>query len=154
MPSPTFFCSTAIAVTLFLPHVAAAQEAPQSAGGAAIFAGDATGNRLPLAQNFSGTVAVDYHHELPRGALDFNVSANHNGDYFFEADNNLRQGAYTILNLSLRWTLPGDQVSLTVFARNLLDEQVITQATTQALGYPAAYSNTPRSFGAAVQVKF
>ena len=140
--------------TEFTDYRGAVFSTPRPTGGAAIFAGDATGNRLPLAQNFSGTVAVDYHHELPRGALDFNVTANHNGDYFFEADNFLRQGAYTILNSSLRWTLPGDQVSFTVFARNLLDEQVITQATTQALGYPTAYSNTPRSFGGAVQVKF
>ena len=140
--------------TEFTDYRGAVFSTPRPTGGAAIFAGDATGNRLPLAQNFSGTIAVDYHHELPRGALDFNVTANHNGDYFFEADNFLRQGAYTILNSSLRWTLPGDQVSVTLFARNLLDEQVITQATTQGLGYPAAYSNTPRSFGGAVQVKF
>ena len=140
--------------TEFTDYRNAVFSTPRPTGGAIIFPGDATGNRLPLAQNFSGTVAIDYHRELPRGALDFNVSANHNGDYFFEADNNLRQGAYTILNSSLRWTLPGDQVSFTVFARNLLDEQVITQATTQGLGYPAAYSNTPRSFGGAVQVKF
>ena len=123
-------------------------------GGATIFRQDATGNRLPLAQNFSATLAIDYHHALSRGALDFNVTANYNGDYFFEADNFLRQGAYTNLNSSVRWTLPGDKLSITIFARNLLDERVITQATTQRLGYPTAYSNTPQSFGAAIDVKF
>ena len=140
--------------TEFTDYRNAVFSTPRPTGGAIIRSDDATGNRLPLAQNFSGNIAVDYHHELSRGALDFNVSANHNGDYYFEADNFLRQGPYTIINTSLKWTLPGEHVSVTAFARNLLDEQVITQATTQAIGYPTAYSNTPRSFGAAVQVKF
>lgn len=127
---------------------------PRPTGGALIRPDDATGNRLPLAQNFSGTLAVDYHHTLPKGAVDINVTANHNGNYFFEADNFLRQGAYTILNTSIKWTLPGERISLTMFARNLFDEHVITQATTQAIGYPTAYSNTPFTVGLGAQVKF
>jgi outer membrane receptor protein involved in Fe transport len=127
---------------------------PRPTGGAAIFADDATGNRLPLAQNFSGTIAVDYRHELSSGTLDFNLTANHNGNYFFEADNNLRQGAFTIMNASVRWTSPEEAFTVTAFARNILDETYITQATTQGIGYPTSYSNAPRTFGVALGVKF
>ena len=140
--------------TEFTDYRNAVFSVPRPTGGARIFAGDATGHRLPLAQNFSGTVALDYHHPLPKGAVDINLSANHNGNYFFEADNFLRQGAYTIVNTAIKWTLPNESVSFTMFARNLLDEQVITQATTQGLGYPTAYSNTPFTVGAAIQVNF
>ena len=140
--------------TEFTDYRNAVFSVPRPTGGARIFAGDATGNRLPLSQNFSGTVAIDYHHRLPKGAVDINLSANHNGNYFFESDNFLRQGAYTIVNTSIKWTLPSETLSFTMFARNLLDEQVITQATTQGLGYPTAYSNTPFTVGAAVEVRF
>lgn len=140
--------------TEFTNYQNAVFSTPRPTGGALIFSGNATGNRLPLAQNFSGTLSVNYEHTLSRGSLNFNATANYNGDYRFEADNLLRQGNYTILNSSIRWDLPGDQLSLTVFGRNLLDEAVITQAPSQGIGYPTAYSNTPRSFGAAIGVKF
>ncbi|WP_174297808.1 TonB-dependent receptor [Sphingomonas bacterium] len=140
--------------TGFTDYRGAVFSTPRPTGGAVIFSGDATGNRLVLAQEFSGTAAMDYHHSLPRGSLDYNLTANYNGDYYFEADNFLRQRPYTIVNTSLRWTLPDDRISFTLFARNLLDEHVITQSTTQSLGYPTAYSNTPRSVGGAVGIKF
>ena len=54
----------------------------------------------------------------------------------------------------IKWTLQSEADSFTMFARNLLDEQVITQSTTQGLGYPTAYSNTPFTVGAAVEVRF
>ena len=127
---------------------------PPSSGDAIIRSGDATGNRLPPARNFSGNIAVDFYHERPRRALDFNVTANYNGDCFVEADSFLRQEPYTIMNTSLKWTLSGAQLSVTAFARHLLDEQVIMPATTQSTGCPAADSNTPGAFGAAVQVRF
>jgi iron complex outermembrane receptor protein len=140
--------------TEFTDYKNAVFSTPRPTGGALIFPGDATGNRLPLSQNFSGNVAVDYHYDLHAGSIDFNLSANYNGNYFFEADNFLRQGSYTIVNTSVRFNLPGDRASVTLFARNLLNEHVITQSTTQGLGYPTAYSNTPLSAGAALAFKF
>ncbi len=127
---------------------------PRAGGGAIIFAGDATGHRLPLAQEFTATAALDYHADLGRGTLDFNVTGNYNGDYFFEADNFLRQPAYVILNSSIRWTPPGSKLSLTVFGRNLFDEKVITQASTQSIGYPATYGNAPRTYGIGASIAF
>ena len=140
--------------TEFTDYRNAVFSTPVPTGGAIVFSGDATGNRLPLAQNFSGTIAFDYHHTLPRGGIDFNLSFNHNGAFSFEADNFLRQGAYTIANTSIRWTLPDNRTRLSIFAKNLFNEHVITQATTQAIGYPTAYSNQPFSVGGAVDIKF
>uniref|UniRef100_UPI0035CB3EC9 TonB-dependent receptor n=1 Tax=uncultured Sphingomonas sp. TaxID=158754 RepID=UPI0035CB3EC9 len=140
--------------TEFSDYRGAVFSTPRPSGGAIISPGDATGNRLPLAQNFSATGSVDYHTDLRDGSLDFNLTANYNGDYFFEADNFLRQGAYVILNTSLRWTLPEDRLSLTLFGRNLVDERIITQATTQGLGYPALYGAAPRTYGLGAEFRF
>ncbi len=140
--------------TEFSDYRGAVFSTPRPGGGAIISPGDATGNRLPLAQEFSATGSVDYHTDLRDGSLDFNLTGNYNGDYFFEADNFLRQGSYVILNTSLRWTLPGDRLSLTLFGRNLLDERIITQATTQGLGYPALYGAAPRTYGLGAEFRF
>ena len=101
----------------FTNYPGAVFSTPRPTGGALIFSGDATGDRLPLAQKFTATTAVDYHTDFDRGALDLNATANYNGAYFFEADNFLRQKAYLILNASVKWTLPGDRLSITASGR-------------------------------------
>jgi iron complex outermembrane receptor protein len=143
-----------IAHSEFTDYKGAVFSTPKPAGGATIFAGDATGHRLPLAQEFTANAAIDYHKDLSAGSIDLNLTGNYNGNYFFEADNFLRQGGYLIVNTSVKWTLPGDAVSLSVWGKNLLDEKVITQVTTQSIGYPATYGNAPLTFGATASVKF
>lgn len=132
----------------------AAFSTPRPGGGAIIGPGDASGNRLPLAQNFSATLALDYHQDISAGALDFNLTGNYNGDYYFEADNFLRQKAYFMLNASVKWTDAADRFSLTLWGRNLFDEKVITQVTSQSIGYPATFGNAPLTFGATAGFRF
>ena len=122
--------------------------------GAKLVPGDATGNRLPQAQNFSGTLAGDYHYALPAGSLDFNVTANYNGDFYFQADNAVRQAPYTIVNTSAAWTLPGERVSLKIWGRNLADARPKTAVIETAVGFEAVFTDAPRTFGGTVAYKF
>lgn len=138
----------------FTSYPGAVFSEPRPTGGARIFAGNATGNRPPLAQDISGTLAVDYKHELKRGSLSFNLTANYNGDYYFEADNFLRQNSYVLLNSLVKWNIGDSPVSLTLFGRNLLDKKVIAQAISQSFGYVALYSNAPRTYGVGLNLKF
>lgn len=115
--------------------------------GATLEPGDATGNRLPQAQNFSGTMAADYHHDLEAGSIDLNVTANYNGDFYFQADNVIRQKPYTILNAAVTWNLPGDKASLSLWAKNLLDARYQTTAIESAFGFVSGYNAQPRTFG-------
>ena len=122
--------------------------------GATLTPGDATGNRLPQAQNFSGTLALDYHRPLSRGSLDFNATANYNGDFYFQADNAVRQAPYTLVNVSLAYNLPGDRVSLRVWGKNLADEKFKTAVIETPVGILGVYTNPPLTFGGGVAVKF
>ena len=127
---------------------------PKPTGGATLYAASATGHRLPLAREFSASAALDYHRDLTRGALDANVTANYNGDYYFEPDNFLRQAPFVYLTTSLKYTFSGEKVSLTLWGRNLLNKVVLTQPTTQAFGYPATYGSPPRTVGVTARVGF
>lgn len=140
--------------TKFTDYRNAVGSIPRPTGGATLINVDATGNRVPLAQEFSGTLAIDYDRKFSFGGLHYNLTGNYNGDYTFEADNFLRQDDYLTLNTSLRWTSPDDAYSVTVFGRNLLDERVLTQVTSQSIGYPAAYAQPPRTFGLLGKVSF
>ena len=123
-------------------------------GGALLTVGSATGNRLPLAQNYAVITALDYDRNVPYGTFHFNVTSNFNGNYYFEADNNLRQPAYINLNSSVKLTLPSERYSFTLWAENLLNNAVITQATTQANEYPTSYGEAPRTYGITAHVYF
>lgn len=126
---------------------------PKPTGGATLINVNATGNRIPQSQKFAGTLAADYERAVSFGTLHANITANHNGSYKIEADNFLTQGAYTLLNATLEWRSPDDRYSLGIFGRNLLDEIVLNNATTQAIGYPVSYAQPPRTFGVTGKVK-
>ena len=138
----------------FVDYPNAVFSTPNPAGGAVISIKNAAGKRLPLAQEFVGTVALDWHHEFSKGAIDANITANYNGDYFFEPDNFLQQKSYVMLNASLRYTLPGDQITIGIFGKNLADERILSQPSTQPAGYPTTFGVPPRTYGVNARIKF
>lgn len=119
-----------------------------TAVGASSFAGDASGKRIPQAQKFVGNLGLDYEKQVPFGTLHFNANASYNGDYYFESDNFLRQPAYVLVGTSLAWTSTDKHYMVSVWAKNLVNEKVIYNASTQPPGYPVSYGGqAPRSVG-------
>src|SRR3546814_14206884 len=86
--------------------------------------GDAAGNRLPLAQKFAGTLTAEYTTRVSFGELNFSVTENHNGSYFFDPDNVTKQRAYDMINVSASWTSLEESVTATIYDRNVLSEKV------------------------------
>ncbi|QDC39620.1 TonB-dependent receptor [Sphingobium fuliginis] len=112
---------------------------------------NARGNRLPLSQKLSANLGADYHVGTSSGDYDFNVTANYNGDYYFEADNFLRQKAYTIVNAQAKYTTPDKRFDVSVWGKNLADAHVITLVSSSGgIGYPASYGMAPRTYGVSV----
>ena len=140
--------------TKFVSYPGAVGSIPKPTGGATLLSVNASGNRIPQAQNFAGTLAVDYQKPVSFGTLLANVTANYNGDYKVEADNFLTQGAYTLLNASIGWRPLGDHYTLTLFVRNLLNETVLNNSSSQAVGYPTSYGQPPRTYGVTGRVSF
>ena len=138
----------------FTSYPAAVGSIPKAAGGATLIAVDASGKRVPLAQDFTGTIAADYEQPVSFGSLHYNITANYNGDYYFEPDNFLRQGAYTLVNASLTWKSHAGRYSVSVWGRNLADAHIINNASSQAPGYPISYGQPPRTFGITGKVSY
>ena len=131
----------------FTDYRSAVGSIPKATGGATVIAIDATGKRIPQSQKVAGTLAADYETPVSFGKIHLNATANYNGAFFYEADNFIRQPAYTIVNTSVAWTSTDNHYSVSVWARNLADEKVLTNASSQVIGYPVSYGGPPRTFG-------
>ena len=127
---------------------------PRADGGANLIAIDASGRRIPQAQNFVASLSGDYERAFDFGSLHLNVTGSYNGDYYIEADNFLRQPAYGLLSTSLGWTTPDKRYTLSVWGRNLLDERIIFNASSQGVGYPVSYGQAPRTYGVTARLNF
>lgn len=137
----------------FTDYPSAPISSPKPGGGSQVVNASATGKRLPLAQNVVGTLTADYQKIIEDWKVGLNVTGTYNGDYYFEADNFLRQPSYVHLNSSLRISDIDDKYSLTLAVTNILDEAVITNTNTQPYGY-FAYYGAPRIYSATIAAKF
>lgn len=95
---------------------------------------DASDNDMIRAPDWTASVAVDYHAPLAGGEFGANISYYYNDGYFFEADNRLRQKAYSLVNAQLRWTAPEDRYQIRLWSKNLFNEKYYGQGTESGLG--------------------
>jgi iron complex outermembrane receptor protein len=123
-------------------------------GGVSSAPGDASGHRLPNAQDFSGSISLNYDTDVSFGRLNFNATESHNGAFVFEADNFLRQRAYDIVNASANWTSLHNRFGVSLFVKNLFNAEVLTHATSIPLGQMATQYLAPRIYGISGRVRF
>jgi iron complex outermembrane receptor protein len=126
------------------------------------FVTEATGNPLTNSPETAGNVVVAY--ERPLGAVTGFAQASyaHRGAVSFSAagDPGARQEAYGLLGARIGVRDPDDRWSLTVFGRNLLDENFVNNVIGQpVLGAPGVYSQFPnaearRIFGVTLEWRF
>ncbi len=127
---------------------------PLGGGAYSLVSGDATGNRTPYSQPVQASIGFNYTFDTSVGNLLFNLTNSYNSDFYYEADNNMRQPAFDYLNISTLWTSPNGRYSVRLWGTNLLDERVGTYAASQALGLLVSYGNPPLLYGVTFGVKF
>lgn len=123
--------------------------------------GDYSGNRFVRSPEFSAVFSLDYRYPLANGStLAFATDWNFQSEYFFytnnQTDPNLAQDDYTAGDARLSWISSNDRLTLSVYARNITDEQYKLHTLPPAAG---ASGNTvnwsePRHYGASLTVRF
>ncbi len=113
------------------------------------------GNPLPFASEVSALFAAVYEFQLsPDIAADFRLAAKYRSEFFLDAEglDARRQAAYTTVSadLSVRPPVPG--LELTVFGRNLLDEDFAVSGF-GFIGYNTFRSN-PMNYGVRARYSF
>ena len=107
--------------------------------------GNATGHQTALAPHFTLNLGATY--TVPLGdSRELRLTANltHKSSYVFEADNVLRQPAYTVANASIEFKL-NEHIAFEGYMRNIGDKNYNVQMVT-AVGQ-AALAAQPRMYG-------
>ncbi|MBW8745128.1 MAG: TonB-dependent receptor [Sphingomonas sp.] len=126
---------------------------PLAGGGTTYVPGTADGNALARSPKLTANIAADYVHIFDRVKVAANVTYSYNDGWFAEADNRLRQPAYSLLNAALTFGPPSDGVSVKLWARNLLGEDYAVALAAQTNGDFVQWA-PPRTFGVTLLTKF
>jgi len=111
---------------------------------------DNSGNEMARAPENTWTLMIDYALPLEVGyTLDFNASASHIGQYFFEASNDRRslQESVEIVDAYARLIAPGGRWDVTLWAKNLNDQRYVKHSILSTFGGAAEIYAPPRTYG-------
>jgi iron complex outermembrane receptor protein len=127
---------------------------PLPTGGAVLYSGDATGNRLPFSPDFTINIAATYHVFSAAGRIDLMLSDYYSDRYFMESDNFVSQPSYDYLNAAVTWNSPDERYKISLWANNLTDRAVANAGATLTSGYILSTGNPPRTVGITAGCKF
>jgi iron complex outermembrane receptor protein len=124
---------------------------------------DLSGNELISAPKLNVSFSADYDLLITDyGYLSVNANANFQDDQWFSAYNdqygyeNIRQDAYWLYNGRLSWYANDGSYSISVWGKNLLDEEYDSYAINlqAGFGFDQYLAGQPRTYGAEIQFKF
>ncbi|WP_084497977.1 TonB-dependent receptor [Spongiibacter marinus] len=124
---------------------------------------DLSGNELISAPKFNFSISADYDVLVTQhGYLSVNVNANFQDDQWYSAYNDdygygeIRQDAYWLYNGRISWYANDDSYSISVWGKNLADEEYDSYAINlqAGFGFDQYLAGEPRSYGAELMVRF
>ena len=115
--------------------------------------GSCAGNQMPLAAKFTGNVGAAYHVNVGSGVLDATTNLYYSSGFYPESDNVIKQGAYELLNASLKYTFPNG-LSIGAYGKNLTNSRVINFSSTVPNGTHLVSWQPGRSYGATLGFTF
>lgn len=122
-------------------------------GGFTTCLGDASGNRMPMAPEFSASLGTTYNLAVgDEGNVRFSLLYSYNDGYVFEPDNIMNQGAFSLVNASIEYR-PTDRYGIEFWVNNLTDEDYAVQKITTGTGVTTAMG-APRTYGVNLKVDF
>ncbi len=118
---------------------------------------DNSDNDLVFAPENAFTINADYHLPMDSwGALDFNANYSWKGDYYTASSNaekTLQEGL-GMINASAKWTSEDQSWEVTLWGKNLNDEQQIANRIVDPTGITSELYMAPRTYGATLTKTF
>ena len=119
----------------------------------AAFNVDATGFRVERTPRFAGSIAANYGFDLGGGRVGLNANVFYTGSYFFDPAHQLRNPAHTLVNLRATWTDPSDRFDLSIFGKNVFDDEYFVSNFVDPTAARARYGE-PATFGGSVTFRY
>lgn len=118
--------------------------------GSTIVPGNAAGNQTARTPEYQLIVGGTY---LFTDQLSLSMNLNHTSSYFWEADNRLEEPGHDILNAALDWTSEDGRYGVSVWGKNLLDEEVNVFETALPFG-DIAQAGAPLTAGITLKYNY
>jgi iron complex outermembrane receptor protein len=120
---------------------------------------DCSGFQLARTPEWSATIGYDHVFNLGHGgSITPHVDAQYVGERWLSTEYvpNVRADAYTLFNADVTYDAPDRNWSLTLWGRNLTEEEAYTGGSLQAFVPPLAYVTIapPRTYGVRLGVNF
>ena len=126
---------------------------PNSAGGATLSTINARGNETVHTPEITLTLAANYEWQTDIGQINLGGSYSYNDGFYWYPDNVTRQPSYSLISASLGWRSTNDRFGLTLWGRNLADEQYFSFVSEANLGF-AGSPAAPRTYGMTFNVRY
>jgi iron complex outermembrane receptor protein len=114
---------------------------------------DASGNALPHAPNFTGTLGLRYTLDVAGGKMGFSGNLYDTSKFYFDAPNQFSQGGYATLSLRTDWTDPSRHYTVAVYADNVTNRHYYTQINESEGSIDGVWSR-PRTVWGSLRVRF
>jgi iron complex outermembrane receptor protein len=114
---------------------------------------DLSGTRILRAPKVTFNFDAQYQHDLPKGRLEAIASYYYTTSFFRVAGAHIQENAYSVVNASVGWWLPGDKVRLSVWGRNLGDTYYAIYTSPNTGGVSEAPA-PPREIGVGIDIKY
>lgn len=111
---------------------------------------DWSGNRLPRSSEHSGSINTTYTLNLAGGAaMDFGLVYSAQSDFYFDPANSADQleGSFGLLDASVTWRSATDRWNVSLWGRNLTDEEYRTHSIQSNIAGSVDLWNLPRTYG-------
>jgi iron complex outermembrane receptor protein len=108
--------------------------------------GDATGNDLIQAPQFTGNFGFQYVVASRAGEFALNALYSYTSSFAWEADNRLKNPAYGMVNVSTQWTSPNGRWDINVWGKNLANAHYYFNEGSLPFG-DIGLDAPPRTFG-------
>jgi iron complex outermembrane receptor protein len=114
---------------------------------------DASGFHMQRAPEFSGNIGASYGLDLGGGKLVLSGNLYYTSSFYFDPEQQFRQGGYETLSLRAEWTDPSERYSVALFGDNVTGKRYQTQVLFTTLGTGAVW-NAPVTYGVSLGAKF
>lgn len=118
---------------------------------------DLSGNKLPRAPEHTWSVNTTYTFDLSGGsALDLSAVYAYTDDFYFAPSNQASsfESGYGLLDARVTWRSQGDRWSVSLWGRNLTDEEYRTHMIVSNIAGSVDLWNLPRTYGATLAYNF
>ncbi|MDH7639291.1 TonB-dependent receptor [Sphingomonas oryzagri] len=114
---------------------------------------DASGKRLQNTPDYTVNVGFDYEVPLASGKVNLDGNLYHNGGYYDDPQNRLKQKAYTLLDASLTYTADKERYFVRAWVKNLTNAFYTEQQNALDVG-DNRVAAPPRTFGVTAGFKY